>query len=103
MLHHYCLIRKDLPIGPQFAQLIHAAGESNPDGLRSYAVALYVDNEEQLKEKEAQLLHHDIKHTAVREPDEPWNNQLMVVGINPIDRSTSKPLRKIVAGLGLVK
>ena len=103
MLHHYCIMRRDLPMGVFAAQLIHAAGESNPEGIHSYAVALWVDDEEELAAKEARLLEHDIPHVAVREPDAPWDNQLMAIGVCPIDRSTNKQLRKIVAGLPLIK
>lgn len=100
-MHHYCIIRADLPRGVQFAQLIHAAGESAPGNLpnTTHAVALEVPNEQDLLDLERKLLGLGIAHVAIREPD--LNNQLMTIGIVPMVRS--KTLRKALARYALVR
>jgi hypothetical protein len=102
-LHHYCIIRADLPRGVQFAQLIHAAGESAPGDLPSdtRAVALEVSNEQELLELEHKLVGLGIAFVAIREVDEPYNNQLMSIGLKPVVRD--KKLRKAMSSYKLVK
>lgn len=101
-LTHYCIIRKDLPLGVFAAQLIHAAGESSPGNLpdHTFAVCLAARDEEHLLEIESKLLDQGIPHKAIREPDAPWNGQLMAIGISPCDRSVCK---YVTSGLPLVK
>ncbi len=102
-LYHYVIIRADLPRGVQIAQTIHAAGESSPGNLppTTHAVALETPNEQGLLDLEARLTHAGIAHMAIREPDEPYNNQLMAIGIPPQVRT--KPLRKILSRYALVR
>lgn len=102
-LYHYCVLRNDLPLGVFSAQLIHIAGESNPGGKHSYAVALYARDEEHLASIEAKLIEKEILHVSVREIDSPYFGALMGIGIVPFDRTTNKPARRIVAGLKLIK
>lgn len=102
-LHHYCIVRKDLPLGDRFAQLIHAAGESSPGNLPhdTHAVALEAADEADLLDLERKLLDHSIGFCSIREPDAPYFNQLMAIGIHPQVRS--KSLRKIMSRFALVK
>jgi hypothetical protein len=84
------------------AQLVHVAGESNPQSKHAYAVALWTSpkNLESIEEK---LIACGVTYAAIREPDEPYNNQLMGIGIEPCDRSINKDLRRIVSGLKLIR
>jgi hypothetical protein len=91
---HYCITRADIPHGLQAAQLIHAAGESSPGNLppHTYAIALVAKNEADLNDISFQLFKAGIKHKRIVESDEPWNNQLMAIGIPPMPRSKLKKL-----------
>lgn len=104
-LYHYCIIRADLPRGVQIAQTIHAAGEScsagNLPDSTTHAVALETPDEATLLDLEARLVQAGITHVAIREPDAPWNNQLMAIGIPPQVRS--KTLRKHLSRYALVR
>jgi len=100
---HYCIIRKDLPLGVLAAQLIHAAGESSPGNLpdNTHAVALAAKSEEHLLFLEAKLRRLSIPHKAIREPDAPWNGALMAIGIEPVaDRNQVK---KVTSSLPLLR
>lgn len=102
-LTHYCILRKDLPLGTLAAQLIHAAGESSPGELPShtYAVALAARNEKHLEFLEEKLRRLAIPHVAIREPDAPWDGALMAIGICPVaDRNQVK---KVTSSLPLLK
>ena len=103
ILHHYVVIRADLPRGVQIAQTIHAAGESvdGPVPPTTHAVALDAANEGDLLDLEAKLKHLGIQFVAIREPDAPYNNQLMAIGIQPQVRG--KILRKALARFALVR
>lgn len=73
--------------------IIHAAGESFKEskscrGSPIYAVALVAKDELELIELETKLLRDNIQHVAFREPDR--DNELMVIGITPIDRKKVK-------------
>ena len=65
------------------AMLVHTAGESYKPPPKSrdptYAVALKA-TQEQLLELEQVLFRKGIDHVAFREPDEPYNNELMGIG-----------------------
>jgi len=102
IFYHYCIVRNDLPIGVTAAQLVHAAGESNPGGQHSHAVVLGVPKEN-LLDIEVKLSDAGITHVAVREPDSPYNGELMAIGIVPVFRSKNKDLRRIVSGLKLLR
>ena len=84
------------------AQLIHAAGESSPGNLSSgtYAIALAAESEIQLLAIEQRLISQNIPHAAIRESDDPWNGQLMAIGIAPCDRSV---IRREVSQLPLIR
>jgi hypothetical protein len=96
-------VRQDIPYGVQCAQLVHAAGESfaRPDTSSAvYAVVLAAKDELVLLELERTLQREGITHTAIREPDEPWNGALMAIGLPPQDR---KPLRRLLGKYQLVR
>lgn len=88
----------------QAAQLVHAAGESFRDppirGSPIYAVALAARDEVDLLRLEQKLIRADIAHHAVREPDPPFNGELMAIGIRPIYRDRVK---KIISKYPLIK
>ena len=81
---------------------IHAAGESSPGNLPSstYAVALTCRDEAELHALAIRLDAAGLRHHLVREPDEPYNGQLMAIGIAPTLKSH---VRRIVANLPSAK
>jgi hypothetical protein len=88
-------VRRDLPLGAIAAQLIHAAGASAsghsvPDD--THAVALAVPDEASLLVLETQLQASGVLFHAVREPDAPYLNALMAIGIPPQQREALRPL-----------
>ena len=99
---HYCIVRADLPIGAQAAQLIHAAGESSPGNLspHTFAIALCAKDETHLDQISFELFKNGISHKRIFEPDAPYNGQLMAIGVCPGDR---KILRKHLSQLPLLK
>lgn len=93
--YHYCIVRRDLPLGVISAQLVHAAGESVIGWVppKTHAVVLAAKDEAHLAKIERQLRRRDILHTAIREPDEPWEGALMAIGISPLtDRKVLRPI-----------
>mgnify|MGYP000913997715 CR=1 FL=1 len=101
-LTHYCITRADLPRGVQAAQLIHAAGESSPGDLPpgTFAIALTVPDEPALRALARRLGMAEILHRGIYEVDEPWNGQMMAIGIAPARRSV---LKKLLSELPLLK
>jgi hypothetical protein len=102
-LTHYCILREDVPRGTQFAQLLHAAGESSPGDLpqNTFAVALAAKSEGHLVFLEEKLRRFSIPHHAIREPDSPWDGALMAIGIRPV--ADRKLVKKVTSGLPLLK
>lgn len=96
------MVRRDLPLGVIVAQAIHAAGESSPGDLPegTRAIALAAESEIQLLALERRLKAKGIPHVAIREPDEPWCNQLLAIGIAPCERSL---IRKEVSQFPLIR
>lgn len=96
---HYCVTRADIPFGVQAAQLIHAAGQSVeskvPDG--TYAIALHVQNEVELRKLSAKLTGAAIDHALIIEVDKPYTGQAMAIGIKPMDRKLLKPFLSSLA------
>jgi hypothetical protein len=105
VLYHYVISRRDLPLGNQLAQAIHAAGESatpRPQpGCR--AVALHAADETHLKIIAARLDKADIRHHCVYESDDDakYPSQLMSIGVPPT--SDRDKLRKVLGSLPLAK
>lgn len=89
-------------MGAQAAQLIHAAGESSPGNLpkSTFAIALTVRDEAELHELAIKLDHAGIAFKLIHEPDEPFNGQLMAIGVLPRPRSQ---LRRHLSNLPLLK
>lgn len=103
-LHHYVIVRDDLPLGVMAAQVIHAAGESvsGPVPSGTHAVALAAPDERTLVRVEERLVEHGVPHRAVREPDAPWHGALMAIGIEPM-AANNQDLRRVVKRLRLLK
>lgn len=101
-LHHYCIIRKGLPVGVIAAQLVHAAGESNPEGKHSYSVVLCA-NKDKLEIIESKLKNLGVSHVSVRETDAPYNGELLAIGINPFVKENNPKLKQVVKRLSLLK
>lgn len=95
-------MRRDLPIGAQAAQLIHAAGESSPGNLpkTTFAVALTCRDESELQQLAIRLDHAGISFKLICEPDEPYNGQLMAIGILPVRKSR---VRRLLSNLPLLR
>jgi peptidyl-tRNA hydrolase len=87
----------------QVAQTIHAAGESVREQVppSTRAVALAVSDEEELLRLEAELQRLGIPHTAIREPDAPFNGALMALGIVPTVRTPT--VRRALGRLSLLR
>lgn len=103
VLHHYVIIRRDLPFGVQVAQTIHAAGESSPGNISesTHAVALHAKDEAQLEKIERALLEAGFRFKAIREPDAPYLGALMAIGLSPVVRTPQ--LRQLLGKLPLIK
>ena len=94
-------MREDLPLGVLASQLTHAAGETGPANPGTHAVVLSAKNKDHLLKIERQLIAHKIKHHSVREPDLPWNGEIMAIGLYPTsDRASVKPVTKRLKLLG---
>lgn len=104
--HHYCVVRRDLALGPMLAQLIHAAGESAVLGPTfptegTHSVALAAPDERALLDLERTLQTAAVAHVAIREPDEPFCGQLVAIGLAPVFRTPE--LRRLLRHLPLLK
>jgi peptidyl-tRNA hydrolase len=101
-LHHYCIVRSDLPRGILAAQLIHAAGESStgnlPDG--TYAIALAAQNEAELLAIEERLKISGISFRAIRENSGPCEGQITAIGVLPAEKGV---LKRLLSSLPLLK
>lgn len=88
-------------MGTLTAQLVHAAGETGPAETGTHAVVLSARNKEHLLKIERQLVKNKIKHHSIREPDSPWNGEIMAIGLYPTsDRALVKPVTKRLRLLG---
>jgi len=96
-------VRRDLPRGVQAAQLIHAAGHSSPGKAlpqSTYAIALSCADEAELRELAKRFQEDGIHCHRINEPDEPYNGQLMALGLPPAYKST---YRRFISNLPLIK
>ncbi len=98
-LVHHVIVRSDIPIGNQVAQVAHAAGESaSPKPAPgTIAVALHARDEDHLLSISAALDRAGIPHVHVIEDD----GRLMAIGVNPTRDRVS--VRKVLSSLPLVK
>jgi hypothetical protein len=96
-------VRRDLPLGVQVAQTIHAAGESirGPLPPQTRAVALAADDEAALWSLEERLIALDIAHVAIREIDAPYCGALMAIGVVPAARTPH--LRRVLGRYPLLR
>ncbi len=104
-LHHYVIIRKDIPFGDQLAQSIHAAAESpgpKPEP-GTHAYALHALDEYHLNLVAARLDKAGIRYCRVVEcPDDvDFPNQLMAIGVEPTEDKAS--VKKILSSLPLAR
>jgi len=99
---HYVIVRSDLSCGIQAASVIHAAGESSPGDLpaSTFAVALTVPDERSLVRLADDLRRASVAFTAIFEPDEPFNGQLMALGVAPRRKGE---LRRYLSALPLLR
>lgn len=97
------MIRRDLSLGDLAAQLTHAAGESatSPVPSGTHAVILSVPTEQKLLELELKLINEGIEHRAIREPDEPFNNQITAIGLVPTVKTPQ--IKKVLSSLPLLR
>lgn len=84
------------------AQIVHAAGESSPGNLArdTYAIVLAVPDEAALAHEAERLKKHGVAHVTIREPDAPFNDALMSIGVVPARR---EDLRRHFSSLPLLK
>ena len=102
ILHHYCIVREDVPWGVQAAQLAHAAGQTGgPAAIGAHVVVLGVPDEATLERVRARRSALGVPHRAIHEPDRPWFGALMAIGIEPMCRRNPH-LRRAVARLSLL-
>ncbi|MEO8700501.1 MAG: hypothetical protein ABI867_10680 [Kofleriaceae bacterium] len=99
------IVRSDVPTGVQAAMIVHAAGHAAQlPGARSaapptVAVALSATLDE-LCALVRVLVAEDLPHVLVREPDEPYRNAPMAIGMVPMPRER---VRRLFAHLPLVR
>jgi hypothetical protein len=99
------IIRKDLPLGVQLAQTVHAAGESALLGILprgTHAIVLAARDEAHFCDLEvkAKALGFVDSFVGFREPDAPYLGALMAIGFKPAPRGTYK---KLLSQLPLVR
>jgi len=85
--------------------LVHAAGESSAVRLANlpedtHAIVLSVPDESALVALAERLAKAGIAHVTIREPDSPWNNSLMAIGLVPARR---EELKRHLSSLPLLK
>jgi hypothetical protein len=62
-----------------------------PSVANTVVVVLSVKNLGKLDSLHFKLLDANVGHVAIREPDLPWNNDLMAIGCLPADKDTIFP------------
>lgn len=110
--YHYIIVRADLTVGQQAAQIVHAAGESAanrdvPEG--THAIVLHVRDEEHLLDIAEKLWWEDIKDfKLIIEPDLPLyedrplqDGQGTAIGIPPT--TDRKKLASVLGRLPLLR
>ena len=102
--YHYIVVRKDLPVEVQMINVGHAAGESiveAPIPPTTRLVLLHVENEASLLEIERLVSAKGYHCVLIREPDEPYNNAAMSLGLAPSIKRNQ--LRKLFYHLNAAK
>lgn len=82
--------------------LVHSAGESSPGNLKpdTYAVVLTVLDEGALVALAARLTLARVAFVEIREPEPPFNNALMSLGLVPARKES---VRKYLSQLPLLR
>ena len=82
--------------------IVHGAGESSPGDLPddTHAIVLAVPDEASLARLADRLRKSGVAFVEVREPDDPWANALMALGLAP---GRKEVLRKHLSMLPLLK
>jgi hypothetical protein len=94
--YQYIVVRKDLPVEVQMINVGHAAGESiieAPIPSTTRLVLLHAENENALLEIEGVVKAKGYHCVLIREPDEPYNNAAMSLGLAPSTKRNQ--LRKL--------
>lgn len=104
-LTHHIVVRRDLPVGTQMANVAHAAGESaDPRPLPgTTAVVLHVADAQHLQLVTQRLDKVGLRYHCVYESNDDANypGQLMSIGLAPVtDRDA---VRKVLSSLPLAK
>jgi hypothetical protein len=102
---HYVIVRRDLPRGVQAAMIVHAAGHSAQlpgalDAAPPTTAVVLAASLDELCVLARTLDDVGIAHVFVREPDEPWRDAPMAIGVVPIARAC---VRRLLAHLPLVR
>lgn len=82
---HHVRLRSSVKEQPGLTgrSLVQVQPEAPPQAT---VVVLGARNEQRLLALEARLLAAGVPHVAIREPDAPWDNQLMAIGLVPAPR-----------------
>ncbi len=99
------IVRTDASMGVQAAMIVHAAGQSAQlagafaTSSPTTAVALEASLDTLLA-LQRRLVELGVPHVLVREPDHPWRDAPMAIGIVPMPRAR---VRRLLAHLSLVR
>jgi hypothetical protein len=82
---------------------VHAGGESvrQPVASGTHAVVLSVPDEASLLVVAECLSLYQIDHVLIREPDEPYRNAAMAIGLAPV--SDRRKVRRVLGRLSLLE
>jgi peptidyl-tRNA hydrolase len=85
VLHHFIIVRADLPIGVLASQVTHAAGESSPGNLPegTNAVVLSVPDEAGLEAVSKRLALAGTEHVRIVENEGKYAGQFLAIGCKP--------------------
>lgn len=98
-LAHYIFVRRDLPIGVITSMVTHAAGDSASTRMwplppHTIAVVLEAKDEDHLKDISGYLRANKVEFIPVVESSEPYANQLMALGLIPVEREKVSEILK---------
>ncbi len=101
-LTHYCIVRRDLPLGLIGANIQHAAYESGDGSIieHLHAVTLTCTDEDALRKLWERLKAAGVRHCAIVECDGEHAGQLMAIGCAPGER---RIFEKLLSSLPLLK
>jgi predicted transcriptional regulator len=100
VLHQSCRNR----YGILAVQAAHAAAESIrslPVDPETNVVALMAERSDDLEQLSEALKLVAIHHVVIREPDEPYRNKAVAVGVEPVKDGARKNVQAIVSSMGL--